>query len=167
MHLIFGTRGVQHMVDMWHTHMQSIAMPFPRKNLDVCECGRTLKEHEGKEAVCKDFKPRPEDLIVQGALRPIQMWEYVFPKDQLNLVLNTLNIKPKGLTQPEGMNKYAALMRKAMKLKPIPDEIPDTPKIPLVSVHAKHIHFFPIGIKEDIIEDCDFKKEGRWFQERL
>ena len=161
---MFATRGIQHCIDLWHTQMQSVWLPFPRKNLDVCGCGRTLKEHEAKDCPCKEFKPRAETTNIQLALRPVQLWEAIFPHDCLDIVLNSLEIKPKGITEPAALNKYAWLMRKGMGLKSIPDEIKPSQTFP---VFHSHIHFFPIGIKDDIIEDCDFKAEGKWHQERL
>lgn len=143
MHFIFGTRGIQHCIDLWHTQMQGVWLPFKRTNLDT-----------GKEEVTN----------VQLALRPIQLWEAVFPHDHLNTVLNSLEIKPSGKTEPPALNKYTWLLRKGMGLKPIPEEIKPSLTFP---VFHQHIHFFPIGIKEDIIEDCDFKAMGRFHQERL
>jgi len=164
MHIVFGTRGVQHVVDMWHTQMQGCWLPWTRRNLNVCLCGRTIKEHESEDCPCKDFQPRAETQNIQVALRPVQFWEVVFPKEHLNIMLNTLGVKPKGISEPAGLNKYAFLLRKGMGLKPVPDVIPATDKFP---VPIQHMHIFPIGIKEDITEDCDFGKEGRYNQERL
>ena len=143
MHFVFATRGIQHAVDLWHTQMQGVWLPFKRTNLDT---------------------KQEENTNVQMALRPIQLWEAVFPHDCLDIVLNSLEIKPKGITEPTALNKYAWLMRKGLGLKPIPDEIKPSLTFP---VFHQHIHFFPIGIKDDIIEDCDFKAGGRWHQERL
>jgi hypothetical protein len=143
MHLVFMTRGVQHVVDMWHTQMQSQYFPWKRKNLDT-----------GQETIAN----------VQGALRPIQLWEYVFPEEHLDVVLNSLEIKPGGKTEPPALNKYAFLLRKGLGLKSIPDDIKPTNTLP---IFHQAVHIFPIGIKEDLTCDRDFGVAGKWHQEML
>ena len=146
MHLMFMTRGVQHAVDIWKTQMQSQYFPWSRKDLKTGNW---------------------ETLAVQGALRPIQLWEYIFPEPELNSVLGMLEIKPKGITEPAALNKYAWVLRKGLGFDPIPDDIPPLTPDKQKIVYHQNIHFFPIGIKKDIIEDCDFKEAGKYYQERL
>ena len=139
------TRGVKHIIDMWETHMQAQWFPFKQTNL-----------HTGQEYINQ----------VQGALRPIQLWEYVFPETHLGVVLNMLNVQPKGKTEPPIMSKYQFLMRKMMNLKAIPEMIPPVNPDVMASYHVptEHMHIVPIGIKEDITEDIP-----KWnvHQERL
>jgi len=59
MHLIFGTRGIYHNVEIWKTLMQSHFYPWKRLNLDLCECGRNKTEHN-KDCACQTFKPKEE-----------------------------------------------------------------------------------------------------------
>jgi len=143
MHLILGTRGIQQVIDMWHTGMQGTWFPWKRKNLKT-----------GQD----------EFTSIQLSLRPIQFWDIVFPAEHLDSVLNSLGIKAGGKTEPTILNAYTGIMRKMFGLKPIPDEIKPAPTFP---VFKEHINFIPVGIKEDKIEDCIFPDGACYHQERL
>lgn len=81
---------------------------------------------------------------VMGMLEPIKLFRYVFPKECLNIVLNTLNRG--GAALPNGLNLQAFALRKALGLKPIPEYTKTDAKMP---VSMEHIQIVPIGIKED------------------
>jgi hypothetical protein len=66
MHAYFITRGLNHMTEAWKALLQGQSFKWKRKNLKT-----------GKE----------ETTLIQGALRPILLWEYVFPEESLNEVL--------------------------------------------------------------------------------
>lgn len=80
-----------------------------------------------------------------GMLQEIKLFRYVFPKEGLNLVLNTLNRD--GAPLPNGLNTQAWAMRKALGLKPIPEYVKGPAKMP---VSMENIQVVPIGIKEDV-----------------
>ena len=134
MHLYIATRGVKHMRDIFVTTMQSQFFPWKRRNIKTGE----------------------EDTVnVQGALRPVELWEYVFPEESLPEVLAMLEIHDR---DPGFYSLGAATMkmlRKAIGCKPIP-RIPDAKKQNIVSIVGMGIH--PIGIKTD--ERRDFEENG-------
>lgn len=160
MHLVLMTRGIQRQVDEWKHSLLAQRYAYKRKNLDT-----------GKEEV----------HVVQGALRPIELWEYVFPAESINDVLLGMGINQGGLDRPE-VKPVAWMLRKGMKLKPVPlDESKGmtgyTPKGTLngekmqpTAVHDMRtpgVAIYPIGIKEDEIKEYDWGKEGRFLQEGL
>lgn len=135
MHLYFTTRGVKHFRDLFVTMMQSQMFPWKRKNLKT-----------GKE----------EWTNVQGALRPIELWEYVFPEESLPEVLAMLNIYSgkeashnvdwRNKLGIKKANAMANFLRKAVGAKKIPN-IKAVEKNRFVSMEAMALH--PIGIKKD------------------
>ena len=73
MHAIFLTRGIKQSVDHLTMDMQSQKFLF------------NFKDKKGKH----------QKIWLQGALRPIQLWEYVFPKEDADLVLTSLDFDGK------------------------------------------------------------------------
>ena len=143
--------------------MQAQRFPWKQKNLKT-----------GKE----EFK------LVQGALRPIQFWEYAFPEESLNDVLGGLQIKGP-IDRPE-IKSISWMMRKMLKLDQIPEskeiEVTGyTPKgkvdgkgIPAIPVHnmlAEGVAIYPIGIKKDSKGPIKFKlgdgSEAEYDQEHI
>jgi len=125
MHLYFISRGVKHARDIFVTTMQSQFFPWKRKNLKT-----------GKEEITS----------VQGALRPVELWEYVFPEESLPEVLAMLDIQ--NLEEGKyGLSKSKmALLRKSLGCTKIP-KIPDAEKQHIISKIGVGIH--PIGIRKD------------------
>lgn len=123
MHLIFATRGVKHMSDIFEAQMQSQFFPWKRKNLKT-----------GKEEV----------VPLQGALRPIQLYEYVFPKESLDDVLTALEIG-EGKVTPWIASLNQKALRKALGLKPIPKYKKVVNRI----IARPGVALYPIGIKDD------------------
>lgn len=93
----------------------------------------------------KNLKTKKEEICqVQGALRPIELWEYVFPEECFDEVCTMLNIKG---ADSIGKTKEAVI-RKALGhgVKPVPEykEVP-TNKY----VEKRGVGIVPIGIKKD------------------
>lgn len=142
MHLYFISRGIKKQEDDFKLFMQTQLFPWKRKNLQT-----------GQEEVMR----------VQGALRPIQLYEYVFPEESLNEVLTMLNI-PSGENGHWGMSKSSQFMlRKALgsDVEPVPEytKVPTNHYVPLDG-----IAIYPLGIKKDKKEEI---KEWGYEQERL
>ena len=141
MHLYFWSRGVKHQRDLFVTMMQGLMFLWKRINLKT-----------GKE----------ETTAVQGSLRPLELWEYVFPEESLNEVLTMLDFQPTS----EMPAMKVAMMRKMLGAKKIP-------KIPLQQktkfVHRNGVCLYPIGIKKDERRDCDWSEigQGKYNQEVL
>ncbi|KKN36382.1 hypothetical protein LCGC14_0774200 [marine sediment metagenome] len=146
MHLDFITRGVNHQIELFKIFMQAQMFPFPRQNLNVCECGRTKEEHEIKKPKCDKFVPGTEVGNVQGALRPIQLWEYVFPRNNLQDVLSMMNLND--YNYKGGIISKSMLygLRKSLKCVPLP-------KLPFKEtgrfIDMRGLGIDPIGIHHD------------------
>jgi len=156
MHFVFATRGINHQVELWKNFMQAQMFTYQRENLKVCQCGIEKEKHPTKE--CKDFKPKIEHNIVQGALRPIQLWEYVFPKEHKDMVLTSLNVEPTGKVHPFAATFNSMALRKAMGLK----KVKYTPTKEFRYMFRDGVALYPIGIKEDVIgewKDIGYRQE--------
>ena len=162
------TRGIQQSRDMWKKFMETQWFPFIRYPLlKDPKTGEFLKNPDGSYQ-----KGEPELTRVQGSLRPIELWEYVFPAEGFKIengkavpTTNMHNLKAAIAMQnlqkaynnlrPE-VNNYAWILRKMMKLKKIPEldisnkeqwEITDH-LVPMAGMAS-----YPVGIKEDFIGD--------------
>lgn len=88
-----------------------------------------------------DYNGKKE--LIQLAVRPVQFWEIVFPEPQLQSILNSL--KPG--TSRHSDKIMAAVLRKALKSKPIPEIDPNAPCYPYYK--SQWVQMIPIGIKKD------------------
>lgn len=148
MHAYFITRGINQSIEVWKTFMQSQMFNWKRNQLLKDASGAFIKNPDGT------YKLGADELTkVQGALRPIQFWEYAFPQESLQEVLAMMNLhKNYGKFRPE-WNKYAWLMRKILKIKPIP-EMPELRTKESWQITQKYVPMeavaaYCIGIKED------------------
>lgn len=145
MHLFLISRGVNHQVEVWKTFMQSQFYTWNRQNLET-----------GKW----------EQVQVQGALRPIQLWEYVFPEEHLPNVVKNLGIETDGWNSTFAQKSMADILRKALGAEKIPSGlILPSEKDRFMQIQGVAIH--PIGIKKDSKQAFDFGKEGKFYQEGL
>jgi hypothetical protein len=102
-------------------------------------------------------------MDVQVAMRPIQLWEVVFPKEHFNSVYNT--IMQDQADTPERWSKYQkylTILRKALGAEKMPEIDIKAPVIPIPvdthfnvlkgfrKVHTNNVHRIPIGVREDI-----------------
>ncbi|MCK9371334.1 hypothetical protein M0R04_15580, partial [Candidatus Dojkabacteria bacterium] len=124
MHLYIVTRGIKNWVDQFITELQGKYLPF--------------KYHtDGKNIV---------DCQVQLSVRPIQLWEIVFPEDQKDLVLATILDDGKGgKTQHKRHEKFIWGLRKTLGVEKIPEYKSDQ-KLPITKMHFETVG---IGIKKD------------------
>ena len=135
MHLYLLTRGIKKNVDHFINDMSAQYFPYTKD---------------------KDGKP----IWVQMAMRPIQLWECVFPNNSLQEVMATMDLnmteemyKQRGITKSPGWNygnKTLWMLRKLLKAKELP---PLDPKAKKRIVFKDWVHIAPIGIKEDDIRD--------------
>ena len=118
MHLYMLTRGIKHDVDRFINELSSKYLPY--------------KHHKIK------------DYQVQVGVRPMQLWEIVFPREHLQSMINT--IRP----QKDKNFKFNALMatfRKALNAKKIPN-IYDI-KGEKMLVYNNNVISYVIGNRED------------------
>lgn len=159
MHLVFMTRGIDKQVQELRARLNAQMFSWKRKNLDT-----------GKE----------ELNMVQGALRPIQIWEYVFPEEHLKNVLVGMGIAGP-IKRPE-IKKASWFLRKMLRLGQVPEvdglamgyrpagTLNGEP-MPATLVHnmiTEGVAVYPVGIKKDPIQDYDWGgKVGNYHQEGL
>lgn len=142
------TRGIMDTRNKWVEFMKTRMFPWKRKNLATGEWETTL---------------------VAGALRPIELWEYVHPEESLTEVFamqhnadGSNNLTDLKELRPEIKN-YALLMQKLLKLKPIPKfdkpqafgyrATPDGQPVPVNWVPLDGFAVYPLGIKEDVKQE--------------
>lgn len=144
MHLYFMTRGVKHLRNLWVEQMSMQPFLWKRQNL------KTKKD---------------EVTIVSGGLRPIELWEYVIPKENRDLVLNAMGVvKEDGsLTSDwgQGAARYGLpMLRKALGASKMPKIPYDKDRKEFLKV--KYLGVNVIGYKEDKIqewEEAGYKQE--------
>lgn len=128
MHLFLATQGINHQTELWKKFMETQMFEWKRKNLKTGEI---------------------ETSLVQGALRPIQLWTYVFPKESLGDVLGALHLTDEHLKiGSEGIGM--SLLRKALGIKKCP-----------LCVNREYKRYIMdtgmdvrvVGIKEDEVKD--------------
>ena len=124
------TRGIKPEVDRFVNDMLAQYLPF--------------KIPKGK---------RKGEYIVQLAMRPIQLWEVVFPEDQLQTVLRTVfKVSP---DERKELKMPMAAMRKVLKLDKIP---PIDEKVRGRFVYTDNIGLYPVGIRNDKYDPKDGKE---------
>lgn len=107
------------------------------------------------------YVPHGNGGMVQVAMRPIQLWEVVFPKQHLPLICNTImypnDPNAKSDSRYTYINALNSMLRKIIKLKKIPKYDPHT--TPRKIVFKDAVAVYPIGIKEDNIVSEELARE--------
>ena len=107
------------------------------------------------EWAMKDKKGKSlKSEVVQGALRPVQLWMYVFPEESLDEVLNTMGIKGQGKNGYKEFNAKATMLRKLMKAEKVPEP---NKNVPGRIIRKAGVGIVPIGIRKDEIIDTTGK----------
>ena len=75
---------------------------------------------------------------------PFGVYEIIFPKEQKDVVLNTL-FKSLSHTHYKGIYRYLGIIRRILKLK----KIPEFDKSHNLIWTMKNVGIFPVGIRED------------------
>ena len=135
MHFYALVRGIKHDVDRYINDLQAQYFPYE--------------------------VPHQPKGYVQLAVRPIQLFEFVFPKDSLQEVLMTISpdIHQWHVGNPpqwKSQDKYIWALRKMLKAKEIPVIDPKTPRR---LIYNFNVHVQPIGIKDDEINMDPFNKD--------
>lgn len=102
-----------------------------------------LREMEAQKHYLKLWKGEKEKFIaLQGQVRflPFGVYEYVFPREDLDRVLSTLIQEDRYLT-----NFKKTILRKALKM----DKIPEYNDKEIYLWIQENVNIIPIGIKED------------------
>lgn len=124
MHAYFMTRGIQEDIDKWKMFMQSRWFDLP------------VITAKGEKT---NFK-------FQSQLRPIEMWEWIFPEEQKDLALTTLKfdlpIMPDTLKMKSGILAFRKMLGAS--------KIPKFETNSIMLMPTLNIHIIPIGVKYDM-----------------
>ncbi len=107
---------------------------------------------------------KKETINVPGTLRPRRAYTYVFPRENLDRVLNTLGFENE-VARVDGkgtriLGKTIAIIRKFLRLKKLPEPDESKGTFPMVN---KNIRLIGLGYRED----GDFVNEHGIKQETL
>lgn len=140
MHILFATRGIKQDVDNFIRDLQGHFYTLERKDKD------------GKI----------EKGWVQGALRPLQLWEYVIPDcgDNVDRAINTIFQHEKNPVHTK-LDKILKYFRKLIGAKEVPPNNPKAKKF--LTAPTDNIDIMRIGIKPD---DTGWFDAG-FYQERI
>ena len=129
MHLDFIAEGIQHDLDEFEKWASTLVTPILYKD-------KEKKEQKG---------------FAQVALRPRRAYTLVFPRESLDVILNTLDLsKDINLHDGKGtkiLKKPLAIIRKFLRLKPIPEADKTKGSLPIVK---KNIRLIGLGLRDDI-----------------
>jgi len=145
MHLRFIAEGWDKDLDYMEKWVGTMVMPMPYKDKD------------GKEG----------KIIVPAYLRPFRMYDLIFPREQLDKILNTL--KPQveiSLVDGKGTSVFKntiSIIRKFMRLKKIPKADESKGIFPLPNNLLSNLRIIGLGIHED----KDFTNEAGITQETI
>lgn len=140
MHLNFISRGIKQNRDLFVKFLETRMFTWKTKDL------------KGNEVL----------QSVQGALRPVELWEYIFPEECLPEVLGMLGIDPSKTEDYGSLSQKMQLgvLRKMLDCKEIPKNTPVVGNSQFVFHDGMAFHV--LGIKEDVrqkVEKWDREQE--------
>ena len=95
--------------------------------------------------------------VVQLAVRPVQLFEIGFPKEELDNVMNMIGTGDYITKRYPRLHKMAKYFRKFFGLKQVP--LPKNPYAVFQPTNSqKAVAIVPIGIKEDIVNKEGFEQ---------
>ena len=119
MHLYILARGIKHDLDRFISELSAKYLPFKFKG---------------------------EDKLVQVAVRPIQLYEIVFPKEHLGTMAKTLEVTD-GQDSIKFLRKYAKIFRKLLHLEKIDPKLLSGAAV--MPVYKQNIEIIGLGFKPD------------------
>jgi len=123
MHLYLVTRGIKDRTDRW-----------------VNDCLARYYDYK-----CGEVAGKPIVGRLQLSMRPIQLYEVVFPEEHLNQVISDLQPYGGYGLQEGFIKKLVSLLRRMLKLEDIPKGIlPNN-----TSVFSEGVDVFCVGMKKD------------------
>lgn len=162
--IFFATRGIHHVRDLFIDFMKTQPYNFPLINNMMCKCGHRLDEHK-PEFACKKFEPREENVVVQGALRPIELWEYCLPEQFVPEILWYLGYDGTGNQvhdHEQGLKKLAWVFQKGLKLDKLPTFDKDKLMITKRLIPRDALSIYMLGYKKDAVKNFPwgYEQEG-------
>lgn len=139
--------------------MHAVFIPYGKKEwVDLF-----IREMQAQKHLLKMQKEKEEKNIwVQGSVRllPFGVYEYIFPREDIDVVLNTLDFNSKGHgSAPQILLK---IIKKALKLELIPEFKKEKKYLWI----RDHVSIIPLGVRYDdeVIgiheEDKGWRHEG-------
>jgi len=156
MHLIVMMRGIKSSLDRCIDDISKIMLPMW---FIMPAVPAPLNNNEPMPALPQLSGANTMMNMAQVAVRPIQLYEIVFPKEHEDLMCATLFDKARGQTHSKWLMKWFSLFRKLLHLEPINWDYREKPAIP---IHKDFVEIIGIGKKEDreINTTDGFKYEG-------
>lgn len=169
MHIILMVRGINDQFERWKKFMETQMWLWKRYPILQDKFGNFIKDKDGNNI----SSSQPIYNEVQGALRPIQFFEYVFPETSPvmqngkevgeisnivpvlammgNLHKNVNDLRPEAKTA-------SWFVRKSMKLDPIPQIPEEIKKLDRTQITEKMVPMegmavYPLGIKKDVVQE--------------
>ena len=136
MHLYLLTRGIKSEVDKFITELQGRYLPYELKS-----------ENQFKDMQGNFMKPGQYNM--QVAVRPIQLWEIVYPEPMNDVMCSTIFGASKGAPQHGWQNKIIGILRKMLGIEKL-EEYKDVPPFPISKFHMECV---AIGTKKDRYEN--------------
>jgi len=134
MHLYFVTRGKKNEIDEFAKWMETRNLSMPVYKADGTS----------------------ENMLIECQLRPVQLWEFVFPKENLDVVLNTLRLPSENPSEfRDGKSTFKMFdsklfaLRKMLGAEKIPEPNKDAGVMFMPFDRIKNINIMGIGIRED------------------
>jgi len=125
MHIYALTRGLKERVDKYIKELECIKFAY----------GKKPDKNDPKKLV---------DGLIPMMVRPIQLWEFVFPEKHFPTILKTLDY---GWNNEPKVGQFMLdRLRQLLKAKKIPWIDPNTPRLP---VENNGVVCYPFGIRED------------------
>ena len=138
MHLYIMTRGIKKDSDQFITELQGKYLPFkfpdPKNPKELMPCN------------------------LQLGVRPIRLYEVVFPEDSKDIVLSTIlgteGVWKDGKSQHKKHQKWIWSIRKILGCEPIPKYKTDL----VLPISKQNVEVVGIGIKKDYWQDAKDEK---------
>ena len=131
MEAFFMTRGKSDEVDHLIKWLSTRGLPMPIKNADG-----TMTQ-----------------VVIETQMRPIQLWGYVFPRENEDLVVNSLglfaNHKNDFPTQKYNINPKLWALRKLLAAKEFKEPKNKADKMFMPYERWKNVNILGVGIKDD------------------
>jgi len=142
--------------------MHAAFIPYGKRS----EVEILLRDMESqKHRLVMEKNNKKQVIWIQGAVRqlPLGIYEYIFPKEDMDMVLTTLNF-----TNNKGLDNYLStiklsLLRKFFKYKRAPEFNSDKRYLWV----DNNVAIIPIGIKEDKILEEKSGQYAGWEHEAL
>jgi len=119
MHLFVIARGIKGELERWQNDLLAKYFPYKAKTAS----GGVVNTH------------------IQLSVRPIQLFDIVYPKEVHKEVLR--------MVHPYEKNKLAGWLRRLMKLDPVKFKVDKFPPGHPMAIHAPYVGVIAIGTKDD------------------